>query len=189
MSEFAALDRRLQELHERTAETPLFNPVFQLGLELSRKMESGELTLDRIETMVAELECEGLRVRARRLNRLVSPVERDTNLTRIGAMAEAGDFAGFAARWNRPVAHIVFTAHPTFLLARAQAQAVAQAASQGDLDSETVCAAPAARDTITLDPNMPMPWPPSPARKRPAMRSTPRCSPPPAPAGPTSGAS
>jgi len=151
MSEFAALDRRLQELHERTAETPLFNPVFQLGLELSRKMESGELTLDRIETMVAELECEGLRVRARRLNRLVSPVERDTNLTRIGAMAEAGDFAGFAARWNRPVAHIVFTAHPTFLLARAQAQAVAQAASQGDLDSETVCAAPAARDTITLD--------------------------------------
>jgi phosphoenolpyruvate carboxylase len=72
MSEFAALDRRLQELHERTAETPLFNPVFQLGLELSRKMESGELTLDRIETMVAELECEGLRVRARRLNRLVS---------------------------------------------------------------------------------------------------------------------
>jgi phosphoenolpyruvate carboxylase len=151
MSEFAALDRRLQELHERTAETPLFNPVFQLGLELSRKMESGELSLERIDSMVAELECEGLRVRARRLNRLVAPVEAETNLTRIGAMAEGGDFAGFAARWSRPVAHIVFTAHPTFLLARAQGQAVALAASQGDLDSETVCAAPAARDTITLD--------------------------------------
>jgi hypothetical protein len=31
MSEFAALDRRLQELHERTAETPLFNPSSSLA--------------------------------------------------------------------------------------------------------------------------------------------------------------
>ena len=32
MSEIAALTQRLQHLHQRTAETPLFNPVFQLGL-------------------------------------------------------------------------------------------------------------------------------------------------------------
>src|SRR5579863_4508070 len=116
MSESAALDARLQELHSRTAETPLFNPVFQLGLELSRQLESGELTLDGVETMVAELECEAMRARAERLHRLIEPVGPDDNIARIKGLAEAGDFPGFAARWARPVAHIVFTAHPTFLL-------------------------------------------------------------------------
>ena len=61
MTGVADLDNRLQELHVRTRETPLFNPVFQLGLELSRQLESGEMNLDQIEALVAELECEGLR--------------------------------------------------------------------------------------------------------------------------------
>ncbi|MDE1915665.1 MAG: phosphoenolpyruvate carboxylase [Sphingomonadales bacterium] len=151
MSEIAALDRRLQELHERTVETPLFNPVFQLGLELSRQMEKGELSLDQIEALVAELECEGLLARARRLERIAGPVDPATNVARVKGLAEAADFAGFAAKWSRPVAHIVFTAHPTFLLARAQAHAVAAAASTGDVENHAVCAAPHARDVITLD--------------------------------------
>mgnify|MGYP001180977015 CR=1 FL=1 len=61
MSLSADLAARLQDLHSRTAETPLFNPVFQLGLELSRQLESGDLSLDQVEKLVAELECEGLR--------------------------------------------------------------------------------------------------------------------------------
>ena len=151
MSEFAVLDARLEALHSRTAETPLFNPVFQLGLELSRRIENGELTLDGVETMVAELECEALRARAERLHRLIAPVEPDDNLSRLKGLAETGDFAGFAARWSRPVAHIVFTAHPTFLLSRAETGAVAAAATSGDCSASTVCVAPHDRDTITLD--------------------------------------
>ena len=104
MSEIAALENRLQELHARTIETPLFNPVFQLGLELSRRIETGDLTLDKVEGLVAELECEGLRARARRLHRLLDPVTPDTNLARLRGLAEAGDFQSFAARWARPVA-------------------------------------------------------------------------------------
>ena len=150
MSEIAALDRRLQELHARTIETPLFNPVFQLSLELSRRMEGGDLTLDKVEAMVVELECEGLRARAQRLNRLVSPVEPEANLARLGSL-HAGDFASFAARWQRPVAHIVFTAHPTFLLARDQTEAVAKAATQGNFDDAAFAHASPERDTITLD--------------------------------------
>jgi 2-dehydro-3-deoxyphosphogluconate aldolase/(4S)-4-hydroxy-2-oxoglutarate aldolase len=46
MTLLAELDARLQALHPRTAETPLFNPVFQLSLELSRQIESGDLSLD-----------------------------------------------------------------------------------------------------------------------------------------------
>ena len=67
MTRLAALDRRLQELHPRTAETPLFNPVFQLGLELSRELESGQLSLGELAELVAELECQGLQSRAERL--------------------------------------------------------------------------------------------------------------------------
>ncbi len=151
MSEFAALDARLEALHSRTAETPLFNPVFQLGLELSRRIESGELSLDGVETMVAELECEALRARAERLHRLIEPVAADDNLSRLKGLAEAGDFPGFAARWARPVAHIVFTAHPTFLLTRGETEAVAAAATSGDCSAATVCVAAHDRDIITLD--------------------------------------
>ena len=147
----AAFHARLQELHARTAETPLFNPVFQLGLEISRRIESGELPLDTVETLVAELECEGLQARGIRLARLVGPVGEAENLTRLKALAEADDFAAFAARWSRPAAHIVFTAHPTFLLTEAQAQAVAAATSADDVTAATVCIAPHERTAPTLD--------------------------------------
>ena len=147
----ADLDRRLQELHTRTAETPLFNPVFQLGLELSRQLESGELSLDAVESLVAELECEGLRARAARLNRLVAPLPPESNEERLRALAGEEDFSVFAARWQRPLAHVVFTGHPTFLLTTAQSGAVATSASSGDISVQTTCVAPHDRDTITLD--------------------------------------
>ena len=152
MSLLAQLDARLQALHRRTAETPLFNPVFQLSLELSRRLENGELTLDSIATLVAELECEGLLARARRLNRLVGPLDPSANLARVTAQtAAADDFPAFAARWQHPAAHVVFTAHPTFLLTPRQAAAVAEAASSGEIGAATACVAPHQREAITLD--------------------------------------
>ena len=77
------LEARLAQLHERTAETPLFNPVFQLALELSRDMESGQLGLDAVEAAVAELECSSLQARAARLHRLVGPVDSAANARRL----------------------------------------------------------------------------------------------------------
>ena len=147
-----ALYDRLEVLHERTRETPLFNPVFQLGLELSREIENGSLTLDALGALIAELECEGLTSRAQHLYRLVAPMAPAANLASLTAQAsEDADFASFAARWNRPLIHVVMTAHPTFLLSRAQTSAVASAASSGAPDAATACAAPAERDVITLD--------------------------------------
>ncbi|MCB2074918.1 MAG: phosphoenolpyruvate carboxylase [Novosphingobium sp.] len=151
MTAVADLVARLQELHARTAETPLFNPVFQLGLEVSRQLENGELSLDDVEGLVAEMECEGLRARAVRLRRMLDPLEPDANEARLRDVAGEEDFAAFAAHWQKPLAHIVFTAHPTFLLTKAQSEAVAASASSGDLSAETVCAAPNGHDTITLD--------------------------------------
>jgi len=146
----ADLSGRLQELHARTAETPLFNPVFQLSLDLSRLIETGELTLDDCEALIAELECDALKSRAARLHRLVAPVDPATNGDALeSALAEA-DFERFRARWEHPLLHAVFTAHPTFLLTPTQSAAVAQAASEGRIDS-AVCTVPAARPAITLE--------------------------------------
>lgn len=154
MTTVADLEHRLAELHPRTAETPLFNPVFQLGLELSRQLETGALSLDEVEALVAEMECEGLRARAARLHRLVAPIDPAENEDRLRAEAlqpvGENDFGAFAARWQRPLVHVVFTAHPTFLLSAAQSRSVATSASAGDL-GDTVCLAPHERDTITLD--------------------------------------
>ena len=152
MTRLAALDQRLKELHPRTAETPLFNPVFQLGLELSRELESGKLGLADLESLVAELECQGLQSRAERLTRLVGPVDPAVNDASIAQLTEEEpDFGAFAARWATPLAHVVFTAHPTFLLSPAQAQAVAASASAGAIGQDATCLASPERQPITLD--------------------------------------
>lgn len=145
------LEQRLQDLHPRTAETPLFNPVFQLGLELSRQIESGEVSLDDIDRLVSELECESLQTRSTRLVRMLGPIDQAANDASIAALCDTPDFSEFAARWQKPFIHVVFTAHPTFLLSRAQSAAVTAAASSGEIGASTVCVAPHERDTITLD--------------------------------------
>ena len=152
MKTAADLSSRLQDLHRRTAESPLFNPVFQLSLELSRALESGALSMRQVGGMAAELECKGLLSRANRLVRLLSPIDLADNRAAIRTLAEREeDFAAFAARWQAPLFHVVFTAHPTFLLTPVQSDAVAAAASSGEVSDETVCVVDAARPPITLD--------------------------------------
>jgi phosphoenolpyruvate carboxylase len=142
------LIERLEALHERTRETPLFNPVFQLSLDLSRALESGEMDLDGVAALIAELECEALQSRAARLRRLVDPPNAGAALAAL--VAEEETFDAFAERWRHPQLHAVFTAHPTFLLDPAQTAAVAQAASHaGEIGAE-VCVIGGAKPEITL---------------------------------------
>lgn len=144
----ADLATRLGELHRRTAETPLFNPVFQLSLDLSRELEGGSLKLAEIEALVSALECDGLNARAEHLQRLIGPVDGETSALVQG---EAEDFAAFCALWERPQLHAVFTAHPTFLLTEGESAAVASAASATAPVDETPKAAPSARPAVTLE--------------------------------------
>ncbi|MCB2057222.1 MAG: phosphoenolpyruvate carboxylase [Novosphingobium sp.] len=150
MKTVADLSERLQVLHQRTAETPLFNPVFQLSFELSRLIEDGSLALGEIEAMVAELEAEGLQTRAQRLAGLLGPLD-PTHNDRAIAAATGDSFVEAAERWNHPFAHIVFTAHPTFLLNRSEAEAVAKGALSGDENPQAFRNANHERDEITLD--------------------------------------
>jgi phosphoenolpyruvate carboxylase len=147
----ADLNARLQELHALTRETPLYNPVFQLSTDVSRKIESGEMALSDVAKLVSELECDALQSRATKLHRLVAPVKSEENDAAVARLAHAASFEDFAARWAHPLQHIVFTAHPTFLLNEAQSDAVARAASKGEISEQVVCVANPDRDVVTLD--------------------------------------
>ncbi|TXI08481.1 MAG: phosphoenolpyruvate carboxylase, partial [Novosphingobium sp.] len=152
MKTVAKLKARLQKLHERTAETPLFNPVFQLSHDLSRSLEGGEISLSDMDALVAELECEALKSRAARLKRLVAPTSATENLAQIEALnPEEAGFSEFRQRWEKPLLHAVFTAHPTFLLSPAQSDAVATAALSDDPQASTVCTVPHEGPKITLE--------------------------------------
>ncbi|MBU2341103.1 MAG: phosphoenolpyruvate carboxylase [Alphaproteobacteria bacterium] len=148
MKTTAELSARLAELHERTRETPLFNPVFQLSLDLSRQLESGELTLQDCAALVAELEHDSLKSRAQRLRSLVAPVAREENLSAL--TTREGDFDLFRTRWETPALHAVFTAHPTFLLTPAQTEAIADAASGEQAIDDSACVVADERPAITL---------------------------------------
>lgn len=148
MKTIADLTGRLAELHRRTAETPLFNPVFQLSLDLSRMLESGTLDLAGFDDLVGTLERDGLQSRAAHLRRLIGPL--DGTLETLAPLPD-DSFETFASRWQRPQMHAVFTAHPTFLLTDAQSAAVADTASStGMLDTAPV-APTTARQPVTLD--------------------------------------
>ncbi|WAT19193.1 phosphoenolpyruvate carboxylase [Aurantiacibacter sp. MUD11] len=151
MTSYSDLTERLQELHQRTGETPLFNPVFQLGHDLSRQLEAGELTLDDFERLIAELEVAALEQRAQRVQRMVSPIASDENEAALAASLDCPDFAGFKARWERPQLHAVFTAHPTFLLTPDQSDAVATTASGTDAISAACVGGERPQVTLTYE--------------------------------------
>ncbi len=146
------LSDRLQELHALTTQTPLFNPVFQLGLELSRELEAGTLTLADLGEAVDRLEQETLCDRAAVLRGRLAPLDATANLDAFRTLAEgsADSFADYARRWSEPLLHAVFTGHPTFLLTDAQSEAVARAIRE-DTGPADMPPSPGDRPAITLD--------------------------------------
>ncbi len=151
MKSVADLHTRLSELHQQTRETPLFNPVFQLGLDLSRALEGGGSDLDQLEAMVAELECASLQSRASRLRRLVAPVAPDANRDALKeSLSQTTSLDALRSAWETPSLHAVFTAHPTFLLTPEQSDAVANAAGKDGEIGQEVCLAGTNRPEITL---------------------------------------
>lgn len=142
---FATLTDALRQLHKRTRETPLFNPVFQLAHDLSRALEAGEISLADFSSLIGELETRSLESRADRLRSLVTPQNTAVRLSDF--CSETVGFEEFRKQWSHPQLHVVFTAHPTFLLSPAQSDIVAEAARGGD----GVSAADATSPEITLE--------------------------------------
>ncbi|HYE01407.1 MAG TPA: hypothetical protein VEH84_18640, partial [Alphaproteobacteria bacterium] len=129
-ADVAGLYRELAEhyrgLVAATDADPAANPVSGLALEISRRMERGELAFDALEQLVQYLSADGFLRRAERMSRYLGTVDPETNIGRLTALfrrlarpegAEAPiPYAQFAARVEAELFGIVITAHPTFNL-------------------------------------------------------------------------
>jgi len=115
---------RMREYRDRVPFEPQSNPVKQLALDLSRALESGELSREDLEAVAKALSDRALAGRAKNTVRYLG--DRDPEeLTAILRQQiydsafkkdERISFAKFRARWEKPREGIVFTAHPTFAI-------------------------------------------------------------------------
>lgn len=130
---------------EARAQFPFANPILLLALDLSRRMQAGELSGSAVEQLVQYISTRTFEDRATRLGRYIGatdPAENSDNIRRsIASLAEPRDpgelgndaadrvrFEIFKARLEAEHFGIVLTAHPTFGLSAELLQALADLA-------------------------------------------------------------
>ena len=134
------LRERLAELYSHTSESPMSNPVAQLGFEISRDLEDGNNDLAALDQAINALSGEAFQARAKRLHQLLAPTGHDANQKILSDLANVSDktnFATFSEKWSRPMLGCVFTAHPTFLVSPSAYKDLARCAVNPN-DTETV---------------------------------------------------
>ncbi|MCI5046338.1 MAG: phosphoenolpyruvate carboxylase [Aquisalinus sp.] len=132
-----ALRKRLTELREYIAVDPLSNPVRQLAHELSIQIESQELSAEGLSKLIKSYSDSAFLDRSRALKQYLSlsdeklPEHRLSDAVRSGL--NCSDFETFCAAWQKTKDVIVFTGHPTFILSKAQREALVENVSGADL--------------------------------------------------------
>ncbi len=122
----ALLARALESCRERAAEDPFSNAVDLVALRLFRELRDGRRSLEELETLLRHLTLEAFCARARHIARYLGPCDPEANETRLRELLselllEDGapvPVEEAASRLERIVFGFVFTAHPTFSLAR-----------------------------------------------------------------------
>lgn len=123
-----SLTAELRTFSEATGEDPFSNPVLLLALDLSRRLEQGELSYGALEQLVQYLSAQGFLDRAGRFGRYLGETDPEANeeclrktftaLTRPTDAADANAapiaFEAFKARVEDELFGVVTTAHPTF---------------------------------------------------------------------------
>ncbi|MFZ6763019.1 MULTISPECIES: phosphoenolpyruvate carboxylase [Acetobacterales] len=114
---------------------PFANPALSVALALSRRLDDGQASHAELAATLRQIGRAAFADKARRLARGAGPKGADAALAAIATRIARPDpddspvpLAVFRAACERPRAAAVFTAHPTFSLPRATAQALAQAA-------------------------------------------------------------
>jgi phosphoenolpyruvate carboxylase len=118
----AALDR----IKTHGGADPYSNPILLFALELTLRIDRGEIGLDGLQRLVEELTLEAFRDRAHRLAAYLGDTSSAANLRAIKELIErkarGASFEEFSAVTRRAVFGIVFTAHPTFSISLDLAQ-------------------------------------------------------------------
>lgn len=123
LSEVELIDE-LKRLRTQIPDNPSLNPILNLAFDLSRRLESGDMSFDEIKALAGRLMDRACVRRARRLREKVGYVDQATTLKDFTSYVEkianeAGSIKAFSERWDRARTGIVLTAHPTFALSDA----------------------------------------------------------------------
>ncbi len=125
-----ALEQTLASLRQRSEGDPFANTILLLGMEIRRKLAAGVLSLEALERLIQHLTMASFLRRSERIGRYLGVCERTANLERLrqllhGLTQRDGatvPFETFRQTLERDGFGIVFTAHPTFSLAKALQQ-------------------------------------------------------------------
>jgi phosphoenolpyruvate carboxylase len=128
------LDALLAAIQARTAADPFSNPIVLFAIEIARRLDKGTINLDSLDNLVRELTVEAFRHRADRLGKYLGEtapvINRSAIAIQISRLARDHTFDDFRGVVERPVAGIVFTAHPTFAMPFEIAQSLSELASR-----------------------------------------------------------
>ena len=117
----------------QAAADPFSNPILLFALDLTLRIDRGEIDLGGLETLVQQLTAEAFKDRAGRLANYLGESTREVNEQAIAALIEQkareGTFEEFRAAMVRCMFGVVFTAHPTFSITLELAHSLAELAT------------------------------------------------------------
>ena len=129
----AMLGSILSRVRTQAAADPFSNPILLFALDLTLRMDRGEINLDGLESMVQQLTAETFADRADRLKNYLGETAIAANERALADLLErqarAGGFEDFRAALGRSVFGVVFTAHPTFSISLELARSLAELAT------------------------------------------------------------
>ena len=131
--DIAMLGSILDRVRAQAAADPFSNPILLFALDLSLRMDRGEIDVDGLEGLVQRLTTEAFADRAERLASYLGETAIPANESAITALIEEkareGSFETFRAALARSVIGVVFTAHPTFSITLELAHSLAELAT------------------------------------------------------------
>src|SRR5271156_6301368 len=132
----------LSRVRTQAAADPFSNPILLFALDLTLRMDRGEISLDGLESVVQRLTAEAFADRAARLRNYLGETgvaENESTLAELlERKARAGSFEEFRAALARSVFGVVFTAHPTFSITLELARSLAELATGNTVDGVTL---------------------------------------------------
>ncbi len=146
-SSSGAIDARslaatLDRIRAHAAADPYSNPILLFALELTLRIDRGEIDLGGLERLVEELTLEAFRDRAHRLANYLGDISSAANLKTISELIERkardASFEEFSAAMRRIVFGVVFTAHPTFSISLELAHKLVELATGQTISGPTL---------------------------------------------------
>jgi phosphoenolpyruvate carboxylase len=141
-----ALREQLRQLRTQIPDQPNLNPIVNVAFDISRRLESGSVSMGDLRGLAARLMDRACTQRARRLRSRIGYTDHAATLKDFMAGVDATvnttvdadvSFSQFKERWERARSGIVFTAHPTFGVSEALARHMVEMATGDQTGGDT----------------------------------------------------